>query len=164
MQLRDQEYHTLNQLQADVELICSNAITFNLKPSKVYKNAQALSKASKKQFALERGLLVEAIAALHPGGPEAAMKDEAEEEKQIKACPPPKKPAKPSKPPKKPPTASGLTGINPLQLDFVQEGFLYKRIALPKKPIMMPLTKLICIKINCCARYCTHLCLAELSK
>ena len=93
-----------------MELICSNAVTFNLKPSKVYKNAQALSKAAKKQFQVERGLLVEAIAVLHPEGAEGAKRDEAEEERQLKCAHPPKKPAKPSKPPKKPPTASALTG------------------------------------------------------
>lgn len=107
MQLKNGAYHTLNQLQADLELICSNALTFNHKPSKVYKNAQALSKALKKQFQIERSLLSEAIAVLHPGGFEAARKDQAEEEKALKFAAPPKKPAKPSKPPKKPPTLTG---------------------------------------------------------
>ena len=91
-----------------MELICSNAVSFNQKISKVYKNAQALSKASRKQFQIERSLLLEAIAVLHPGGVEAARKDQAEEEKNLKLAPPPKKPAKPSKPPKKPPTLTGL--------------------------------------------------------
>lgn len=108
VQLKHGHYRTLNQLQADLELVCSNALSFNQKISKVYKNAQALSKASKKQFQIERSLLLEAIAVLHPGGLEAARKDQAEEEKSLKFAPPPKKPAKPSKPPKKPPTLTGL--------------------------------------------------------
>jgi hypothetical protein len=102
LQLRGGEYRTLQQLQSDVELICANAMTFNHKPSKVYKNAQAMLKACRKHMSMEKGKMLEALAALHPGGPEAAQKDELEEEMAIRAALPPKKPAaKPSKPPRK---------------------------------------------------------------
>lgn len=53
---------------------------------------------------------------LHPAGPEAAKKDEVEEEKQLKSVVPPKKPAKPSKPPKKPITTATATGTGPAPL------------------------------------------------
>ena len=122
LQLKHGHYRNLNQLQADVELICSNAVSFNQKISKVYKNAQALSKASKKQFQIERILLLEAIAVLHPGGPEAARRDQAKEEKSLKLAPPPKKPAKPSKPPKKPPTLTGP----PFALPFALPNFVWR--------------------------------------
>jgi len=70
VQLRGREYRTLHQVQADVELICSNAITFNNKANKVYKNAQALLRGCRKQMATERASLLEAVATLHPGGPQ----------------------------------------------------------------------------------------------
>ena len=103
MQLRKREYRTIYQIQSDVELLCHNAMIFNQKISKVYKNAQALLKGAKKQFAIERPLLHEAMLALHPDGPEAAKKDDAEAKKAMRMAPPPKKPpAKPAKPPSKP--------------------------------------------------------------
>ncbi len=70
VQLRGKEYRTLHQLWSDVELICNNATTFNHKATKAHKNALGLLKACRKQMAVERGLLLEAMAALHPGGPE----------------------------------------------------------------------------------------------
>ena len=70
LQLRAREYRTLHQLQADVELICTNATTFNNKVNKVYKNAQAMLRGCRKHFLSERPLLLEAVAALHPGGPQ----------------------------------------------------------------------------------------------
>ena len=72
---------------------------FNLKTSKVYKNAQALLKAAKKQFVVEKELLLEAILVVHPDGAETALIDEAEQMKTLKMAPPPKKaPTKPHKP------------------------------------------------------------------
>ena len=118
--MRKREYRTLYQIQSDVELICHNAMSFNQKISKVYKNAQALLKGAKKQFAMERPLLHEAILALHPDGPEAALKDEADAKKATRMAPPPKKPpAKPSKPAMKPakpakPSKSALVGSKSL--------------------------------------------------
>ena len=75
---------------------------FNQKNSKVYKNAQGLLKGAKRQFSVEKSLLLEAMLVLHPNGPEAALKDEAEAQKLLKMAPPPKKPPpkKPSKPSK----------------------------------------------------------------
>lgn len=103
LQLKAGEYRTLHQLQLDIELICSNATTFNQKASRVYKNAQSMLKGCRKQLGIERDLLTEAIRVLHPGGPEAAKADEAEELRVARAALPPKKPpAKPSKPPSKP--------------------------------------------------------------
>lgn len=114
LQLRNQEYRTLHQLQLDVELICNNATTFNQKNSRVHKDAQSLLRGSRKQFLIEKPLLAEAIGVLHPGGVEAAKADEAEEERALRVALPPKKPpAKPTKatkPPKKsttPGTAGG---------------------------------------------------------
>ena len=70
-------------------------------------------KGCRKQLLIERGMLAEALHALHPGGIQAALADEAEEEKALKAALPPKKPpAKPSKvvkPPKKT-TVTGAPG------------------------------------------------------
>ena len=98
-----------------MELICSNAMTFNQKHSRVYKNAQALLKGSRKQLLVEKSLLQEALAVLHPGGPEAARAEELEEERAMRAALPPKKPpmkpSKATKPPVKKTANAGLPGI-----------------------------------------------------
>ena len=100
-----------------MELICSNAMTFNQKHSRVYKNAQAMLKGSRKQLLVEKSLLQEALAVLHPGGPDAARADEAEEEKAMRAALPPKKPpmkpSKATKPPVKKTANAGLPGMPP---------------------------------------------------
>lgn len=50
MQLRGREYRTWRGLVADFELICSNAMTYNQKRSRVHKSALSMLRAGKKQL------------------------------------------------------------------------------------------------------------------
>jgi hypothetical protein len=50
MQLRQREYRTWRALVEDFELICSNAMTYNQKRSRVHKSALAMLRAGKKQL------------------------------------------------------------------------------------------------------------------
>ncbi|BDA41501.1 probable Bromodomain-containing protein 9 at N-terminal half [Coccomyxa sp. Obi] len=77
--LRGREYRTWRGLVADFELICSNAMTYNQKRSRVHKSALSMLRAGKKQLQAAELEGRKAVALLHPEGPTAAAADEARE-------------------------------------------------------------------------------------
>ena len=65
-QVREQEYRTWRGYVADFELICSNAMTYNQKRSRVHKSAVTMLRVGKKQLQASEltGRKVDALAAV----------------------------------------------------------------------------------------------------
>jgi hypothetical protein len=77
-QLKDRKYRYWRALVEDFELMCSNAMTYNQKRSRVHKSAILILRAGKKQLQQAEADGRKAIMALHPDGMEAAEEDDTQ--------------------------------------------------------------------------------------